>query len=124
LASTSSTPSTSQFDDEVEAYLASKDDNSDRTLERNMFISQLTLYDENQQRLPRDSNILEFWSLSPFTQLSQVANILLATPATQVSVERLFSIVKLVFSPLRARIGGNLLADIIFLKANQVNFAK
>jgi hypothetical protein len=52
-----------------------------------MFISELTLYDENQERLPLHSNILEIWS--PFTQLSQVASILLATLATQVSVEQL-----------------------------------
>jgi hypothetical protein len=75
-----------------------------------MFISQLTLYDENQERLPRDSYILEFWSLSPFSQLNQVTNILLATPATQVSVEIFFSIVKITFSSLRARIEGTLLS--------------
>jgi hypothetical protein len=40
----------SHFDDKVEAYIASKDDKPKRKLERNMFISQLTLYDENQQR--------------------------------------------------------------------------
>jgi hypothetical protein len=78
-----------------------------------MFISQLTLYGENQERLPHDSNILEFWPPSPFTQLSHEANRLIATPETQVSVERLFSIVKFIFSPLRARIGGTLLSVII-----------
>jgi hypothetical protein len=39
----------SHFDNEVEAYLASKDDKSERKLERNMFISQLSRYDENQE---------------------------------------------------------------------------
>jgi hypothetical protein len=52
--------------------------------ERNIIISQLTLYDENQEQLQRDSNILEF------TQLSQVASILLATPATHLKIQRLF----------------------------------
>jgi hypothetical protein len=56
----------SHFDNEVEAYLVSKDDKS----ERYMFISQLTLYDENQERLPRNSNILEFWLLSPLTKFT------------------------------------------------------
>jgi hypothetical protein len=41
----------------------------------NMFISQLTLYDENQERRSRDSSIYE-----------SVANILLPISATQVSV--------------------------------------
>jgi hypothetical protein len=58
------------------------------------------------------------------TQLSQWANILHTTPAIQVSVEWLFPIVKLIFFTLRARIGRNLLSDIVFLKAIQVNSSK
>jgi hypothetical protein len=73
------------FDNEVEAYLASKDDKSERKLERNMFISQLTLYFKKFRTLV-------------CRQLSQVANILRATPVNQMSVERLFSIVKFIFS--------------------------
>jgi hypothetical protein len=73
------------------------------------------LYDEIQEWLPRNSNIQEFWSLSSFTQLSQMANILFTTPATRKSV-------KFIFTPFCARIWGNLLSDMVFLKANQVNF--
>jgi hAT family C-terminal dimerisation region len=109
------------YDDDFEIF-GLEEEHSSQKLERSSLISQLTLYNESQERLPRESNVLEFWAGSMLTQLSWVANILLATPATQVSVERLFSLVKFVFSPLRARIGGSLLADIVFVKANKVNF--
>jgi hypothetical protein len=39
------------FEDEVEEYLVSKDDNFERKLERNMFISQLTLYNANPKAI-------------------------------------------------------------------------
>jgi hypothetical protein len=42
------------------AYLASKDDKTEQELKQNMFISQLTLYDENQEQKPRDSKVLKF----------------------------------------------------------------
>jgi hypothetical protein len=110
------------FYDDVGAYLAYL---AERKLERNIFISQLILYDENQARLQRDSNILKFWSLLPFTQLSRgpKPNTLLDTPANQVGVERFFLIVKFIFSPICTIIGGTLLSGIVFLKANQVNFS-
>jgi hypothetical protein len=87
------------LDDDFEMFLASKEDNSNQTLERNNLTIYLTLYplySENQERLPHcqknptKSNVLEFRSSSMLTQLSRVANILLATPATPVSVKRLF----------------------------------
>jgi hypothetical protein len=55
-----------------------------------------------------------------------MAKILFTTPATRVSAEQLFLIVKFIFSPSRTRFEGTLkgLSDIVFLKANQVNFSK
>jgi hypothetical protein len=89
-------------DDEVEALLASNDgQNINENLEQNVIINQLALYDKNQERLKRTSNILEYWAATTYISLSEVENILLLTPATQVSVERLFSILKYVFSALR-----------------------
>jgi hypothetical protein len=67
---------------------------------------------------------LEYWAATTYTSLSEVANILLSTPATQVSVERLFSIVKYVFSALCTKMTGDILEDVIFLKANNVNFVQ
>jgi hypothetical protein len=79
-------------DDEVEALLASNDgQNINENLELNVIINQFALYDKNQERTQRTSNILEYWAATTYT------TILLSTPATQVSVERLFSIVKYVF---------------------------
>jgi hypothetical protein len=75
-----------------------------RTKTRTMYVYQsVDSVRWKPRRFPRYSNILEFWPQLLFTQL------------TQVSVERLFSIVTFIFSPLRTRIGGTLLSDIVFL---------
>jgi hypothetical protein len=125
MNATSQLDQDSESDDEVEALLASNDDqNVNENMELNVIVNQLALYDKNQERLKRSSNILEYWAATTYTSLSEVANILLSTPATQVSVERLFSIVKYVFSSLRTKMTGEILEDVIFLKANNVNFVQ
>ncbi|XP_059060329.1 uncharacterized protein LOC131853452 [Achroia grisella] len=71
-------------------------------------------------RLPLNENILLYWRNKKTTQLtiSGVANTVLATPATQVSVEQLLSSLKFILSPLRSKIEGNLLQNILLLKLN------
>jgi hypothetical protein len=52
-------------------------------------------------------------------ELKSVALVLSALPPTQVSVERLFSSLKIVKSDLRNRIGEKLVNSILFLRANK-----
>jgi hypothetical protein len=51
-------------------------------------------------------------------ELKSVATVLSALPPTQVSVERLFSSLKIIKSDHRNRIGEKLLNNIRFLRAN------
>lgn len=70
-------------------------------------------------RLPSYEDILKFWSnkiSSP--DLSELALCVLSTPATQVSVERLFSSVRYILSPLRANLSPRSLAEIMIIRSN------
>ena len=74
----------------------------------------------DQPRLDSKQNILEFWNKeknnSP--ELYSLAQIALAVPPTQVSVERLFSSLKYVLSPLRYNLSDDIVNDILILRTN------
>lgn len=55
---------------------------------------------ERQPRMPLDSNLMEFWK-GQTNSLICIAEIILAIPCTQVSIERLFSALKYVLSDQR-----------------------
>lgn len=63
-------------------------------------------------------DVLEYWSKIPEHRLYNLAIILLAIPFAQVSVERLFSILKFIHNPNRTMLGDVILNDIMFLNAN------
>ncbi|KAH9636407.1 hypothetical protein HF086_006167 [Spodoptera exigua] len=74
-----------------------------------------------EPRLPLNTNILTHWvskgaSIDP--SLMKVVNVVFAAPATQVSVERLFSSVKFILNPLRSNMSGSLLKDIMLIRSN------
>ena len=50
--------------------------------------------------------------------LYELSQIILAIPSTQVSVERLFSGLKFILSPLRYNIAGDKLNDIMIIRTN------
>lgn len=74
---------------------------------------------ERHSRLPLNTNIVEFWS-SQNNALSTIAKILLAIPATQVSVERLFSSLKYILADQRNRLTPFHLEHILMVKVNGV----
>lgn len=74
------------------------------------------LQKERQLLLKRD--ILSFWNERKNHKLFDLATVLLAIPFAQVSVERLFSILKFIHNSYRARLGSEILNDIMFLNAN------
>ncbi|XP_011172858.1 uncharacterized protein LOC105205238 [Solenopsis invicta] len=78
-------------------------------------------YYQDQSRIPRKTNILKFWQEKSMTQpeLYNLAMIVLAVPATQVSVERLFSGLKLVLSSLRTNVEA-ILEDQLLVRANRI----
>lgn len=74
------------------------------------------------KRLPKSQDVFKFWetlkSSTQFNILYQLANIVLAVPATQVTVERSFSTLKFVLSTLRSAIEPDLLEDILLINLN------
>jgi hypothetical protein len=53
-----------------------------------------------------------------YPALSKLAEVMLATPATQVSVERLFSVVAFIVNSHRTNLSKRIVDDIIVLKMN------
>lgn len=70
-----------------------------------------------QQRLPLNTNILQFWHEKRNT-LSTVAHVILAIPSTQVSVERSFSALKYILADQRNRLSAFNLEHILLAKLN------
>nr|XP_018915899.1 PREDICTED: uncharacterized protein LOC109043220 [Bemisia tabaci]XP_018915900.1 PREDICTED: uncharacterized protein LOC109043220 [Bemisia tabaci] len=84
---------------------------------------ELDLYDFRSRikMVHRKTNILEWWQTEGYRKwprLLAIANIVLAVPATQVSVERLFSGLKYIFSKSRSNIGSELLEAITVIRSN------
>jgi hypothetical protein len=72
-------------------------------------------------RVPLETNIIQHWcsKTTANSQLARMADIILASPATQVSVERLFSSLKFLLSPLRTNLDSNLLQRMLFIRSNK-----
>lgn len=103
-----------ESDDEIGSFLCEKETASFREATpfsiRDIFTI-LSEYDKQQNRICHKLNIIQFWESQKqkSSQLYELAKILHSVPATQVSVERLFSGLKFILSPLRTNIKGQLL---------------
>ena len=75
---------------------------------------------ELEPRLKTDENVIHYWNnkKTEFPILNQLALILLAVPATQVSVERAFSSLKFILSPQRSRMDESLLENVLLIRNN------
>ncbi|XP_025267865.1 uncharacterized protein LOC112639123 [Camponotus floridanus] len=84
--------------------------------------TELERYNIEQKRLNRKINVLQFWNEKKQNQseLYKLATTVLAVSATQVSVERLFSGLKFILSPLRTNIGENILENQLLVRANRI----
>lgn len=69
-------------------------------------------------RISAISDVLQFWDDRRAHPLYDLACVVLAVPATQVSVERNFSTLKFIYSNLRCRLTEQNLANILFIKLN------
>ncbi|XP_017470865.1 PREDICTED: uncharacterized protein LOC108362420 [Rhagoletis zephyria] len=74
------------------------------------------------KQLDLDVPIMEYWKKKQYTHpyLWSLAKVVHSTPATQVSVERSFSALKLVLSDLRCNLSPGILEKILFLKTNKM----
>lgn len=73
-----------------------------------------------EQRVDIEMNLLKYWEKKKFlwSSLRELA-VVHAVPATQVSVERVFSALRLVLSDLRCNLSDDILKTIMFIKLNQ-----
>lgn len=69
---------------------------------------------------PLDTNVLEYWKKyhRHDQELSQLAQVALAVPATQVSVERAFSALSTILTKLRTKLSKKTLTNILLYKLN------
>ena len=69
---------------------------------------------------PASADVLKFWERSKniWCELYPLAMIVLAAPATQVSVERLFSSMRFIFSTLRGNLKNDILDAILVVRSN------
>ncbi|XP_047020001.1 zinc finger BED domain-containing protein 4-like isoform X2 [Helicoverpa zea] len=76
----------------------------------------------NEPLLPSNTNILNYWESKKITdpQLYLISKIALATPATQVSVERLFSSLKFIMNNLRISLKDTTIDDILIVRNNHL----
>lgn len=72
-------------------------------------------------RINLNENIINHWQNKAviFSDMANVANIVLGAPATQVSVERLFSSLKFILHPLRSNISPMFLNSIMLVRENK-----
>ncbi|KAL5233767.1 hypothetical protein ACI65C_001177 [Semiaphis heraclei] len=72
------------------------------------------------ERLTYKADVINYWKDNKIAkpELFELAQILMAVPATQVSVERSFSALKFILSDLRSSISSDILEDILIIRGN------
>lgn len=73
-------------------------------------------------RLAITEDVIVYWTQKLPNKLAEVALVVLAAPATQVTVERLFSTLKFILTPSRNRLLDQTLKSIILIKCNKDMF--
>lgn len=114
-------------DDDLESFLKEKEESSSelRTKSRRKSdeIERLLESFEKEPRVKKDANVLEFWTRERLRlpELHQLAEVALAVPATQVSVERAFSGLKYILSSQRTRLAPTTLDNVLLLRSVYCN---
>lgn len=74
----------------------------------------------NQERVHSKTDILEFWKLKQYSEpeLYKIVEVVLAVPATQVSVERSFSALALILTKHRSTMSAENLNDLLIIRLN------
>lgn len=77
-------------------------------------------YCAEMKPMSRKSNILNYWEKQKYThpELYLLAITILAIPATQVTVERLFSALRFILNPRRYKLSHTVIEDVMLLHAN------
>ena len=86
-------------------------------LVRNNIETALNVLSNDRHRLKKNKDLSEAIKEYP-DDLQDIARLLATMPVTQVSVERLFSALKLLKSDLRNKLKDDIIGDILLLRAN------
>lgn len=122
-----SQPSNDSELDSFEIYLRQGDSSINATTEiysnifdRADFMKKLEEFDEKSVHINHKSDILRDWNerKADHPELYELACIIYGIPPTQVTVERSFSAMAFVFNPKRAKLGQQMLEDILMIKLN------
>ena len=84
-------------------------------------MNEFTLYEGNEFTVSPKTDPTTFWKIhgAKLPQLSSIALDIISVPVTEVTSERLFSHLNIVFNKLRAKLDTDVLNDILFLRWNQ-----
>lgn len=107
-------------DDPLEVFLTSHEEKKKEGLTAEVMEKLKNLSDSPRLKLVHGQNIIQHWfELTKMDQdLWSVVSVILAAPATQVSVERAFSALAIILSKLRSRLSEETLHDILIVKLN------
>lgn len=91
-----------------------------REFNRTSFMEKLGVFDEKFVRINYKLDVLQDWEelKTAHPELYEVACIIYGIPPTQVTVERSFSAMAFVFNPEGAKLGQQMLENILMLKLN------
>ncbi|KAL5241000.1 hypothetical protein ACI65C_008410 [Semiaphis heraclei] len=95
--------------------------NSQNSISTKM-VTLLKTFQLDEKRLNHKTNILEYWKTmkKKYPEIYQLSQIVFSVPATQVSVERLFSGLKFILSPYRCNITPKHLEDQLLVRTNRL----
>lgn len=73
-----------------------------------------------EAHLKHNENVLRYWASMAVTipDLQKLEMRVIVSPVMQVSMERTFSCLKFIFSPLRSSLSEKVLEDILFIRLN------
>ena len=93
----------------------------DNAMQRNSILVLLNSF-ANELRLEKNENVLQYWEQFKESkqELYELSQVVLAVPATQVSVERAFSGLKYILLPLQTNMSEQLLEDILLIHSNHL----
>ena len=94
---------------------------SNNAMQRNSNMMLLNFF-ANEPRLEKNESVLQYWEQFKESkrELYELSQVVLSVSTTPVSVERAFSDLKYILSPLRTNMSEQLLEDILLIRSNHL----
>lgn len=103
---------------------SSSEDETENEMSRDIISAYAQIENYRPPKEDVDINLLNYWHEQKYNIpfLKQLAYIIHAVPATQVTVERAFSALRLILNDQRCNLSDEKLRSIMFVKLNQSSF--